>query len=268
MKSCRWSRSIKLMGVVVLIDLLVACTSARVGPSSNSTLTDAASGADATIDAGSDAGSSVGTMPRGVDAGADAEANDEGSTDGVSGEEPEAGFDATDEMDGAPDSSMDVMGGTDAGLDGESGSSTQGILGSRGSPDCLACAQDNGCVDMTLDNCEVLGGQVADGGPAVGSSMEALCYSALVCILQSGCATATSVLNCYCGAASIQSCIGGAADGGCMSQEEDGLQTAAPTQVLASFTSATLGAGMANRIAACLRGPASQGALTCPSCFH
>jgi hypothetical protein len=301
MKSYRWRWSIKRVGVVaVVIDLLVACTSDREGPSSSSTLTDAATGADATIDAGSDADSSPDTTARGDAPGPDAGSSDEGSTDGPSGEEPEAGGTIDSSLDVVTDSSLDVV--TDSSLDvvtdssldvvtdssldvvtdssldvveemgmgvgGESGSSTQGILGSLGGPDCLACAQDSGCVDMTLDNCEVLGGQVADAGPALGSSMQDLCYSALGCILQSGCATAASVLNCYCGAAPIQSCIGGVADGRCMSQEEDGLQTAVPTQVLASFTSAGLGAGIANRIAACLRGPASQSTLTCPSCFH
>jgi hypothetical protein len=138
--------------------------------------------------------------------------------------------------------------------------STVGIIQSTRGAACLTCAQQN-CVAPGV-TCEDFAGQAAlPGSPAAGASRQQLCYSTLSCVLSSDCAK-TDLQFCYCGSATGTSCYdSGAANGPCLSQEQNGLETTDPVTLVNRLTDPTFGGGMANFIVQCLE--LSQ----CSSCF-
>jgi hypothetical protein len=133
--------------------------------------------------------------------------------------------------------------------------STNTLLAAKAAT-CLSCAQNKGCVAVGA-TCEDFTASAA-GGPAAGHAKSGLCQQVLFCALGSGCGSAGDPKACYCGDAT--DCTGGGT-GKCRTQEEDGLETQTPADVLSSFTDPTLGAGRANTIVACLA------ANNCADCF-
>jgi hypothetical protein len=169
--------------------------------------------------------------------------------------------------DGGSDALADTGGDADGGLSGDADGGPGGdadgglsataalVLAARNAA-CLACAQQNHCLD-TGSICDSLAGQNASAGPDAGESKEQLCLDALSCFFSSYCFEAASDLEvCICGPESPQTCktSGPILDAGaqCAAQEQAGLETTSATTELQVQTTTTLGAGMAGATIECI----------------
>jgi len=239
-------------------------------------------GQDATTEAGSqdaggeDSGSGDATVP--TDSGSDTGTTTDGASGGDSGGDAGGGLvpcttkgqtgcvkcQANDGEQGTSPNADQVCTPTEAALvahDIASGLATAPGPDPDGS--CYACAALAGCLDDsqfgdTGHECE----DVA-GAPGAGE-----CEATIACILQSSCA-ADSVSTCYCGSAPVSgtcAAVGSsnAANGACKAVEATGLGLAATDglDVLKSFTSTTLPAGVANNIFQCAQ------SNSCTACLH
>ncbi len=130
-------------------------------------------------------------------------------------------------------------------------------------PSCYSCLKEVGCLDDDRgdmnNECEDLAGQTVPGSAdaGAGQSRQDLCYDTLQCILGS-----PSCLGAFSSQFSTNPCLTSAADaGGCLAQEQNGLESTDPTVMTSEFNDPTRGAGVANRILNC------GYALVCPTCF-
>jgi hypothetical protein len=97
-----------------------------------------------------------------------------------------------------------------------------------------------------------------------------LCDSVLTCIRKTNC-VAGGVVSCYCGSATVAQCEGGAGNGACRNQIEQGLRTTDPNAILLNFTNVSLPGGGALSLGQCdhdnCGDPALGGANECvPFC--
>jgi hypothetical protein len=141
---------------------------------------------------------------------------------------------------------------------------------------CYDCLVNAGCLDDSLFATDVdheCGDTDANGitNPTLnGDSATASCLATVSCVLgpaaggatgTGNCATANGSGNCYCGNSAGQCVVAGKANGPCISQETDGLDSTDPVAVNSRFVNTAYAAGMANTIFAC------AGANTCTQCF-
>jgi hypothetical protein len=97
-------------------------------------------------------------------------------------------------------------------------------------------------------------------GCAVPNSV--LCLDALKCIMPPGAGSvpgqscydvlSATASSCYCGTSGSNCTTVGAANGVCLAQEENGLNSTNPSQIPLSFGDTNLPAGIANKLALCL----------------
>jgi hypothetical protein len=190
------------------------------------------------------------------------------SMDGADGDgeaDATALLDAPRDADAAPDSgdaSLDAMIDADAGSDSGDGGlpDTQTIIKTLLGASCLACAvKDETCLGQ-VQNCESFSpSDQASAGPAEGTTLTQLCRETLTCVLASKCVEQPAdqpdlgeINACYCGDVDYSTCDTDPGQGSCRLDEERGLETTNPDDVLANIPDPTYGAGMANTIADCL----------------
>jgi hypothetical protein len=129
------------------------------------------------------------------------------------------------------------------------------------SPDCLSCAEKNGCLDPAQRGgitCETVEGVSKVSGQAE----NALCLDTLRCIFTSKCANSTEESECVCGKTSISSCLDGseAPVGTCIAEYRRDYGPTADGKFLAKeFVNPAYGAGAANMLIQCVM-------PQCPTC--
>ena len=138
-------------------------------------------------------------------------------------------------------------------------------LGAKGAA-CMTWMQTN-CIDaQAAFGCD---GSATDPGTFLNTdtAKKTACLATLDCLLtkaaqpQAGgsvtyCgSTGTGVSACYCGSAA--DCLATGQNGVCKSLEESGLGSTSPSTIAASFTDATLAAGAANGLIACVNAAAA-----------
>ena len=161
----------------------------------------------------------------------------------------------------APSASAYVPPAPSVVIDGGSFTKTESLL-YLASSSCYACLKDFGCLDDSRgdmnNECEDLAGQTVPAGAdaGAGQSRQDLCYATLQCILGS-----PLCLTDFGSFFNSNRCVAGADAGGCLTQEENGLETTDPALIQSQFNDSTRGAGVANRILNC------GAALNCPTCF-
>jgi hypothetical protein len=148
-------------------------------------------------------------------------------------------------------------------LDGGMFTKTESLIYAATNPSCYSCLKEVGCLDDDRgdmnNECEDLAGQTvpASADAGAGQSRQDLCYDTLQCILGS-----PSCLGAFGSQFATNPCLTSAADaGGCLAQEQNGLETTDPAVIQNEFNDPTRGAGVANKILNC------GYALACPTCF-
>jgi hypothetical protein len=118
------------------------------------------------------------------------------------------------------------------------------------SPDCLACAEKNGCLDPAQK-----GGAICEGAPGQaksGASEVELCLKALKCIFNTKCGNTGEESQCLCGSTDIEECMSGKAapNGSCVDvfKEDFGDEG---KKMYDNFINPKYGAGRANMLIQC-----------------
>jgi hypothetical protein len=131
----------------------------------------------------------------------------------------------------------------------EAATTTQQLL-TAFSPDCLACAEKNGCLDPAQK-----GGGVCEGVPGKaksGASEVELCMKALKCIFNTKCANAGEESQCFCGSTDVVDCMSGKAapNGSCVDVFKEDLGDEGK-KMYDNFINPKYGAGRANQLIQC-----------------
>jgi hypothetical protein len=223
-----------------------------IGDASDAAASAAADGPEETATPAIEAAGGDGSLSNDATDGAD-EADAPALLDGAG--DAEAGWDSG-------DASVDAMSDTETGSDAGDGSApdTQSIIRTLRGASCLACAVNNGTCLGQVQNCESFPStELADAGEGRGISLTQLCRETLTCVLMSTCEEEPvdqpdlgEGLACYCGDVDFATCDSPSAQGSCRHEEERGLDSTNPDDVLTNFWDPTYGGGMANTIADCL----------------
>jgi hypothetical protein len=134
-------------------------------------------------------------------------------------------------------------------------SQTTELLKARG-PDCLACAQRNGCLDAheSGGSCDDLRGEAPMCGPGV--TERDVCYAALGEVFRSKCAETLQEAPCLCGATDIIGCMDGTATptGPLYALYACDFKTQDAVVITRDFREGSYGAGVANSLVQCVAG--------------
>jgi hypothetical protein len=279
-KAASKARQVQLCALALALPMLGACTRHVVNP----------------VDIGDDDSSSIPVVDSSVVSVVDASAAESSVLDRGSGGDPFGPFDrATRERPPAKDTgsgvgnndndapnATDVPNGVDASQDSRADDAnitpeidsgpltTESILAAQGS-DCLACANENGCLDpMQLGGtCEMVAGQAHSGG----LSETAMCLKVLKKIITSKCTITvnptthnieTFLTPCVCGTADNSQCMAGTVvpNGPIYEECIDDFGDNTPA-IFANFVNQMFGVGMAGAAIQCVEAFAT----TDPRCF-
>jgi hypothetical protein len=133
------------------------------------------------------------------------------------------------------------------------GDTTEHVLATRG-PDCLECAQQNGCLDPAQSGgaCELASGP--SKGCGAGVTETAICLKTLSDIFRSKCAAVGQEVPCLCGTTNTSRCFEGTdpPNGPILPDYTCDFGTTDVPKILANFKVPTFGAGQANALVQCL----------------
>jgi hypothetical protein len=140
----------------------------------------------------------------------------------------------------------------DKGLLNDAGQLSVGNIPTSSHESCYECLLAQQCFDDALGDYDQECGDVAASAPTLNSENgPASCLDTLHCMLDNRCA-GVSPLACYCGTISDSTCVStGGANGPCVAEETDGLDTTVPSMINTAFGNASLPAGMANVLFTC-----------------
>jgi hypothetical protein len=130
---------------------------------------------------------------------------------------------------------------------------TKNLLRDR-SPDCLACAEYNSCLDATREggNCDDLTTSAPGCGPGV--TERDVCYGVLRDVFTSECAVSLQETPCLCGTTDVMECLNGTTtpNGPIFQEYACDFRTADVGLIYRDFKEASYGAGRANSLIQCL----------------
>jgi hypothetical protein len=128
-------------------------------------------------------------------------------------------------------------------------------------PDCVSCAEKNGCLDVTTQGAECE--SIAGISKVSGQTETALCLDLLRCIFTSKCANSGEQSQCVCGKADVLSCLDGseAPAGSCIAEyrRDYGMDATGKFMSKEFLNRTTYGAGGANALVQCVMN-------LCPTC--
>ena len=137
----------------------------------------------------------------------------------------------------------------------EASQTTEGVLAARGS-DCLACAKQNGCLDLEKQGgaCEEAHGYATACGQGV--SEKAMCLRILDGVFTSKCAETMQQVPCLCGTTDAEACLAGTETptGPLYRDYQCSFNTTDVAAIQAKFRDPMFGAGLANALIQCLAG--------------
>jgi hypothetical protein len=151
-----------------------------------------------------------------------------------------------------PTEAIFVQHDIDKGLLNDAGQLSIGNFAMSPHESCYECLLAQQCFDDALGDYGQECGDVAASAPTLNNENgPAACLDTLHCMLDNRCA-GVAPLTCYCGTVADSTCVStGGANGPCVSEETNGLDTTVPSMINTAFGNAALPAGMANTLFAC-----------------